>query len=107
MLTLTPEQLESIYHEIGLTNMSAEDKMAVIKQLSEHFHQIILDTTIANFNQEQIDRFRRYTIHITDINLVNQELRTIAAEVPGLNTRIMQAVRNEVERLKAASNIVK
>ena len=104
---LSPELLETIYHEIGLTNMSADDKVQVIDQLSEHFTKLAFDTTINTFNDEQYGRFTYYANNATDLNLLDQQISSIAAEVPDLDNKIMLAIADEVGRLKASANAIK
>lgn len=100
---LNPEMLEIIFQEIGLTNMSDDEKARTMVSLESHFTDIVMETTIENFNDDQLQRFRYYMDKTTDPELLDRQVEALAAEVPGLADKIQHAIVQEVETLKSGA----
>lgn len=92
--------VRAVLSAIGAENLSEKEKTEIMDQISEHFNKIIIDTAVAELNDEQIKEF-----HLAlDAVDAEERITEIAARVPGLLAKIEEAVEQEFEALRFAKD---
>lgn len=87
---------EVILEELGIKNLSPEDKTEVLKKLESHFNDVIIEAVVSSLNDRQIEEFRS----ALGKENFEEEITKITASVPGLAEKIEKAVESEFAVLK-------
>lgn len=90
--------VRAVLSAIGAENLSEKEKTEVMEQVGEHFNKIIIDTAVAELNDEQIKEFHS----ALDAADAEERITEIAVRVPGLLSKIEEAVEQEFEILRSA-----
>ena len=91
---------DAVLSALGAENLSETEKASIMEQMLGHFSNIIIDTAVAELNDEQIKEFQ------TALGQPDAEeaIAKITAQVPGLYQKIESAVEQEFLSLRAAKN---
>jgi hypothetical protein len=92
---------DAVFKELGLNNLSPEEKQEVQTEMMKHFNDIILQTVVDNLSDSQIAEFQE-ALQETDAALMQEKIADITSRVPGLNSKIELAVQQELAHLKSA-----
>lgn len=90
--------VDAVLSAIGAENLSENEKAEIMEQVCEHFSKIIIDAAVAELNDEQIKEFHS----ALDAADAEERITEIAARVPGLLSKIEEAVEQEFEILRSA-----
>lgn len=102
--TLLLQNLNQILNDLNVKGLDDREKQEVANQLIEHFNRLIMETIVANLNDQQIAEFNQALDESDD--KMQEKITAITAQVPGLAKKIETAVENEVALLKAAKQKV-
>lgn len=92
---------ESLFKELGLTDLEEKEKKEILGAILDHFNKIIIETAILNLDGENLKKFE----NALKGNNLEEEITSICAGVPGLAGKIEEAVEKEFQLIKAAKEI--
>ncbi len=99
------DRIKNMLSELGMSAGSDAEQQEMNDQLMDHFNKIIIETMIVSLNDDQIKRFKEYMDNDTDEQL-DEHMTQLAAEVPGLQFKLEEAISNEFDSLKSAKQVL-
>ncbi len=97
--SILKKDVDSILFGLGIKNLSEEEKPVLIDEILNHFDRIIIDTIIAELNEEQIKEF---SDALDDKTNMEEKISKITVSVPGLMAKVEDAVEQEFLNLRSA-----
>ena len=91
------KQVNDIFDEMGLSDLSQEEKKILEEKFMDRFDRVILEATILSLNEEQLDEFEKA---LADEENVEALITELTSSIPGLSARIDMAISNEWEGIK-------
>lgn len=83
-----------IFQDLRLENLSPQKKKEVLAKIQERFNYIILETLLANLNDEDLTKFKK---SLQDEGLSSEPVAQIASQTPNLAEKIEQRLKQEYQ----------
>ena len=90
------EYIKKIMADLSMIEKPAEEQLQVLEMLNGRFERVVVATLVRLMNEQQRERFSA----LLEARDNQQEMAKLAAEVPGLDVAIEQALLAEYEELK-------
>ena len=90
--------IDAVLSALGAKNLSEKEKIETMEQAREHFSKIIIDTAIAELDDEQIKEFH-LALEGPDME---EKITQITTRIPGLLKKIESAIEQEFSVLRSA-----
>jgi len=101
---LIKKEREDLLNALGVSGLSEAEAEEVSVEITEHLERIVMETILANLNDEQLARFEA-AIEKGGPEL-DATIMSITASVPGLAEEIERSVGVELEAIKQAKNLM-
>jgi len=91
------KQVNEIFDEFGLGDLSEEEKRALEEKIMDRFDRVILEAVLLSLNDKQMDEFEKA---VADGENTDALIADLVSTIPELPARIDLAIRNEWEGIK-------
>lgn len=99
------DRINKMLNELGVNDVSAEEKLELTQHLIDHFNKIITETLIINLDDDQLKKFKEYSDKDSEADL-DAHISELAASIPGLQFKIEDAIQTEFENLRSAKQVL-
>ena len=99
------DRINNMLAELGVKASSEEERLELADQLMAHFNKIVIETMIVSLDDGQTAKFKQYMENDSDEEL-DAHITQLAAEIPGLQFKIDEAIQAEFDNLKAAKQVL-
>ncbi len=97
--------IHKVLSELNLNGLSEDERFEVMANLMDHFNGIIIQTVMANLNDEQLAEFNAI-LEKDESEEREEEIAQLVARIPGVDMKIEEALQNEIDTLKASKAII-
>jgi hypothetical protein len=92
---------------LGLTKFSSANKELIGKKIQERLQAVILETAVAKMSEEQFQNFQKIVENTTDPDQAQQQIASLAQQMPELGAALKENIAREIEALKQIINAPK
>jgi hypothetical protein len=99
------DRINNMLLELGVNPTDETEALEMANQLMDHFNKIVIETLIISLDDEKLAKFKSYMEKDSDEEL-DAHITELAAQIPGLQFKIEEAIQAEFETLKAAKAVL-